>query len=96
MSIEQVSPSDQQTIRAASDARLRTVFGDASLVWIIGEEYDGNGPVWRVSLVCRSEMGRWMQRRYRYDIPSDTLHFAGEQPVTDGELLEARRSGRRL
>ncbi len=96
MSIEQISPSEQQTIRAASDARLRTVFGGASLVWVTDERYERNGPVWRVNLVCQADMGRWMRRRYRYDIPSDTLHFAGEQPITDGELLAARRGGRRL
>lgn len=96
MSTEQITPSDHTTIRAASDARLRTVFGAGALIWIIDEQYDPIGPVWRVDLVCQAEMGRWMQRRYRYDIPSDTLHFAGELPVTDSQLLAARRGGRRL
>jgi hypothetical protein len=96
MSIEQITTSEQQTVRAASDARLRTVFGGGSLVWIIDEQYDRDGPVWRVTLIYQLDMVRWMKRRYRYDIPSDTLHFAGEQPATDGELLAARRDGRRL
>lgn len=96
MSTEQISTSEQQTFRAACEARLRTVFQGDTLVWITEEQYDANGPVWRVNLVCQSDMGRWMRRRYRYDIPSDTLHFAGEQPITDGELAAARRGGRRL
>lgn len=81
---------------AGCDARLRTVFSPDTVVWITDEQYDSNGPVWRVTLICQSDMGRWRRRRYRYDIPSDTLHFAGEQPITDAELLAARARGRRL
>lgn len=96
MSSAQIAPSEQQTIQAACDTRLRTVFNDGGLVWITDEQYDPVGPVWRVNLVCQGPQGRWMRRRYRYDIPSDTLHFAGEQPIGDAELLAARRGGRRL
>lgn len=96
MSTEQISTNEQQTFRAASEARLRTVFQGNQLVWITDEQFEPNGPMWRVSLVYQSDMGRWMRRRYRYDIPSDTLHFAGEQPITDSELMAARRNGRRL
>lgn len=96
MSTEQISPSDRQTIKAACDVRLRTIFQGSALVWIVEELYEPIGPIWRVTLLCQAAMGRWMQRRYRYDIPSDTLQFAGEQPATDNELLAARRSGRRL
>lgn len=78
------------------DSRLRTIFSPDTVVWITDEQYDSNGPVWRVTLICQSDMGRWRRRRYRYDIPSDTLHFAGEQPVSDAELLTARTGGRRL
>lgn len=91
-----ITASEQQSIMAASDARLRTIFSDDALVWIVGEEYDVNGPVWRVTLVCQGLMSRWMRRRYRYDIPSDTLHFAGEQPISADDLRTARQSGRRL
>jgi hypothetical protein len=96
MSTEQISPSDQQTTRSACDVRLRTVFPATRMVWIIDEQYDPIGPVWRVNLLCQVDMGRWMLRRYRYDIPSDTLYFAGERPATDSELLAGRRGGRRL
>lgn len=87
--------ADRATL-AGCDARLRTIFSPDTVVWITDEQYDTNGPVWRVTLICQSDMGRWRRRRYRYDIPSDTLHFAGEQPITDAELLAARTNGRRL
>lgn len=87
---------DHAVIQAASDARLRTVFPPPTQVWLVTEEYDPLGPVWRVTLVCPGERGRWMWRRYRYDIPSNTLHFAGEQPASAADLLTARRDGRRL
>jgi hypothetical protein len=96
MSSEQISPSDQQRIKAACDVRLRTIFPSGALVWIINEQYEPIGPLWCVNLLCQVEMGRWMHRRYRYDIPSDTLQFAGEQPITDGQLLAARRGGKLL
>lgn len=96
MSTEPISPTDRQTIKAACDVRLRTIFQGNALVWIIEEQYEPIGPIWRVTLLCQAAMGRWMKRRYRYDIPSDTLQFAGEQPACDSELLAARRGGRRL
>jgi hypothetical protein len=96
MSTPSIAADEQQSIRVASDALLRTIFPDAALVWIVSEEYDLNGPVWRVTLVCPGPQGHWMRRRYRYDIPSNTLHFAGEQPISTLELRTARATGRRL
>jgi len=90
-----IAPREEQII-SARNARLRTIFGSEALVWIVGEEYETDGPVWRVTLVCPGLAGRWVQRRYRYDIPSDTIHFAGEQPISDSQLQAARRSGQRL
>lgn len=81
---------------ALGEARLRTIFSPNDVVWITAEQYDTNGPLWRLTLVCQDDHGRWWRRRYRYDIPSATLHFAGEQPISDAELLSARTSGRRL
>jgi hypothetical protein len=89
-------PDVDRASLAGCDARLRTIFAPATIVWITDEQYDRDGPVWRVTLVCQSDMGQWRRRRYRYDIPSDTLHFAGEQPVSDAELQAARSKGRRL
>ncbi|MEI8164873.1 MAG: hypothetical protein WCG26_00780 [Chloroflexales bacterium] len=96
MSSEPTTLTDQQTIKAACAVRLNTIFARTALVWIINEQYDPIGPIWNVNLICQADRGIWMQRRYRYDIPSDTLQFAGEQPASDDELLAARRGGRRL
>ncbi len=96
MSSSSTASSEEQQIIAARNARLRTIFGSEALVWIVGEEYATDGPIWRVTLVCPGLAGRWVERRYRYDIPSDTIHFAGEQPISDSQLQAARRSGQRL
>jgi hypothetical protein len=96
MSTPSIAADEQQNLSAASDALLRIVFPGDALVWIVSEEYDLNGPVWRVTLVCPGPQGHWMRRRYRYDIPSNTLHFAGEQPINSAELRTARATGRRL
>ncbi len=78
------------------EARLRSVFSPDTVVWITDEQYEENGPIWRVTLIYQNEMGAWRRRRYRYDIPSDTLHYTGEAPVSDSELAAARATGRRL
>ncbi len=96
MSIAPELLPDQQAIRAASDARLQTVFPTPRMVWIVDEQYDPLGPILRVTLVCPGEQGRWMRCRYCYDIPSDTLYVAGSQPLSEAELAHARRNGRRL
>jgi hypothetical protein len=83
--------------RAARDAALRTVFEPGTLVWIVDEQLEPVGPTWRVTLVYQGALqGRWMRRAYRYDIPSGTLHFGGEQPIGEAELAAARRGGRRF
>jgi hypothetical protein len=65
-------------------------------VWVTETLYEVNGPVWRVTLVCPGDRGSWDRRRYRYDIPSETLNFVGSTPAGDADLAAARRSGRRL
>lgn len=96
MTTQTPSPGANQASLDAGRARLRTIFARDALVWITDEQFDSNGPVWRITLVCQGDMGQWHRRRYRYDIPSDTLHFAGEQPISDGELRAARTGGRPL
>jgi hypothetical protein len=96
MSAQQPPSSADRASLAGSDARLRTVFGPGELVWITEEQFDPNGPLWRVTLVCQGEGASWWRRRYRYDIPSDTLHFTGQEPLSDADLLAARARGRRL
>jgi len=83
--------------KAARDEVLRTVFPPRTLVWITDEQYDQIGPIWSVTLVYQGAMqGRWMRRRYRYDIPSGTLHFTGEEPIDEAEAAAARRTGRKF
>lgn len=75
---------------------LARIFQAGDKVWITETEYVENGPTWRVTLICPGDRGGWARRRYRYDIPSGTLHFAGTTPAGDDEVAAARRSGRRL
>lgn len=96
MSTQPPPAGADRTSLAAAEARLRMIFAPDALVWITDTQFDNNGPVWRVTLVCRGEMGQWFRRRYRYDIPSDTLHFAGEEPLSDAGLRAARTNGQRL
>ncbi|MCX7792468.1 MAG: hypothetical protein N2378_17675 [Chloroflexaceae bacterium] len=91
-----VSASPDTAALEACHERLRVVFEPDQPVFIIEEVYDPVGPLWRVTLVYRDAHGAWRRRRYRYDIPSDTLYFAGEQPMTIEEARAARRSGRSL
>lgn len=93
-----IAPSAEEAAadRAAYEQLITTVCASSPMIWIVEEQYDTNGPLWRVTLVCQGDQARWMRRRYRYDIPSGTLHFAGEQPLSDAELAAARRSGRRI
>ena len=96
MSTQPPAPTAHRQSLAASTLRLHTIFAPGSLVWITDEQYDNNGPVWRVTLVCQGEASSWWRRRYHYDIPSDTLHFAGAEPLSDADVRVARASGRRL
>lgn len=96
MSIYPPPDSADRASLAGCEARLRTVFSPDTVVWITDEQYERNGPTWRVTVVYQGDQGVWRRRRYRYDIPSDTLHFAGEAPVSDSELAAARAGGRRL
>lgn len=81
---------------AACMRALAVIFHDDEMIWITDEEYETNGPQWRVTLMCSGERGSWSRRRYRYDIPSGTLHFAGATPAGEADLAAARRSGQRL
>jgi hypothetical protein len=96
MSIHPAPDSADHASIAGCEARLHTVFSPGTIAWVTDEQYEQNGPTLRVTLVFQSDQGLWRRRRYRYDIPSDTLHYGGETPVTDGELAAARANGRRL
>lgn len=73
---------------------LATILQPGEQAWISEAAYETNGPVWRVTLLCPGERGTWAFRRYRYDIPSGTLHFAGMMPAGDADLAVAHRTGR--
>lgn len=96
MSTELASSETNEASRAACVERLRGLFAPGSLVWITDEQFEKNGPVWQVTMVLQGEGASWWKRRYRYDIPSDTLNFAGQTPIGDAELRAARANGRRL
>lgn len=96
MNTPTITQEQQQQWRAATEVPLRIIFPSDALVWIIAEEYGADGPVWRTTLVCQGELRQWMRRRYRYDIPSGTLHFAGEEPISAAEFRGVRQNGRRL
>lgn len=80
--------------RARRDQVLARIFRPGELVLLIDERYEPHGPTWLVVLLRQGEQGRWMRQRYRYDVPSQVLYFAGEQPVSAAEFEQARKSGR--
>ena len=75
---------------------LQVLFPVPALIWVAETVYERVGPVWRVTLVRRDERGDWRAMRYRYDIPSGTLHFAGDMPAPAELAAAARHSGRLL
>jgi hypothetical protein len=96
MSSPQPVGNDTQESMDACARVLAGIFRRDEPVWVTEAIYEVNGPVWRVTLICPGDRGGWARRRYRYDIPSGTLHFDGSTPAGDDELAAARRSGRRL
>jgi hypothetical protein len=80
----------------AALAALRVLFAPTEIIWVADSAYERAGPVWRVTLVRRDDRGDWRTVRYRYDIPSGTLHYAGESPAAADRVAELRRSGRLL
>jgi hypothetical protein len=76
---------------------LARVLAGITPVWIVDEQYSLTyGPIWRVTLALPYPNGQWVRRRYRYDVPSRTLYFAGEQPIDAAELASLRTSARRI
>lgn len=96
MSIPQPAAEESQESLEACAQLLARLFQSGDKVWITEAVYQENGPTWQVTLICPGDRGGWARRRYRYDIPSGTLHFAGTTPAGDDEVAAARRSGRRL
>jgi hypothetical protein len=63
---------------------------------MLDEEYQTIGPTWQFDLVRQGVQGRWMMQRYRYDIPSGTLHFTGEYAIDDETFVVARQRGKQI
>lgn len=76
---------------------LTVVLAGIAPIWVVEEQYVAvSEPVWRITLALPGMQGRWALRRYRYDVPSRTLHFAGEQPLGEADLTGIRRTARRI
>jgi hypothetical protein len=87
----------QEASRPELDQVLATVLAGVTPVWIVEEQYVAlYGPSWRVTLALPTPHGRWAQRRYQYDMPSQTLYFLGEQPLSEDALSAIRRTARRM
>jgi hypothetical protein len=82
--------------RHRRDATVRIMLQPGELAWMLDERYLSEGPTWQFNLVRQREQGRWMLQRYRYDIPSGTLHFTGEHAIDDETFALARQRGTRL
>lgn len=79
------------------DRVLAIVLANVTPIWIVEDQYDAaSGPAWRITLMLPGPQGQWAQRGYRYDVPSRTLHFIGEQPVSEAALSAVRRTARRI
>ncbi|NTV62540.1 MAG: hypothetical protein HGA65_03245 [Oscillochloris sp.] len=96
MNILQPTADPAQQSLDACARLLAAIFQPGEQVWICEAAYEINEPIWRVTLLCPGERGVWVFRRYRYDIPSGTLHFTGMMPAGEADLAVARRSGRPL
>jgi hypothetical protein len=76
---------------------LAVVLAGVKPIWVVEDAYNGgNEPAWRITLALPAPQGQWALRRYRYDVPSRTLHFIGEQPLSEAALAEIRRTARRM
>jgi hypothetical protein len=92
-----VDAHDQAVSRRAMEQLLDTVLQGIAPIWILETQYVvAPGPVWRVTLVLPNNHGGWVQRRYRYDIPSGTLYFVGEHPLDPLAIAQIRATARPL
>jgi hypothetical protein len=88
-------PSQQQALDDALRA-LGHAFHVDDQVWIVSQSYDAQHTTWRIDVVRRGGMGRWLRQRYRYDAQAETLYFIGELTLSPAEEREARAGGSRF
>lgn len=81
---------------ARRDQAIARMFRADESIWLLSDAYDALHAVWHVHLLCQGQQGRWMRRRYHYDVATGVIFFMGERPVADEELRPLRRSARRL
>ncbi len=86
----------EATERAARDRTVATMFRPDETIWLVREELDPEGPVWRLDFLRRGAQGEWLYQRYSYDIPTRVVYFRGARPVATDELTRLRRHGTRF
>jgi hypothetical protein len=72
--------------------RLARTFRQSELVWLAGQRFDPVGSAWLIDIVRQGAGGRWVRQRSRFDIQAEVLYYMGEQPLTDAEFRETRRT----
>lgn len=70
-------------------AKLRRVVHQGEPIWLLKEEINPQDEVIYLTVVSRWE-GRWMRRRYTYDVVGDVLHFRGELPISHDERAKLK------
>lgn len=70
-------------------AKLGRVVYPGEPAWLLKEEINTGDEVVYLTVVSRWE-GRWMRRRYTYDVVGEVLHFRGELPVSHDERTKLK------
>lgn len=86
----------EATERAARNRTFATMFRPDETIWLVREELDPEGPVWRLDFLRQGKQGEWLYHRYSYDIPTRVVYFRGTRPVATDELTRLRRQGTRF
>lgn len=92
-SAEILSAGHDPAVKGERDQTLCQMFRDNELVWLAEEAFNPVENTWRVDLVRLIKDGRWMRKRYQYDVQTRVVYFFGEEPVSDEQLSSLRRSG---
>ncbi len=84
--------TDTPTWQECSQA-LATMFQPHEMVWLIDRTYNAESETWLVDIARLNAQGRWMHQRYRYDVADKTVYFRGENPLSESDLAELRKTG---
>lgn len=91
-----IDDAEEAEARALRDQTLAKLFRANEMVWLLREEFDPVGPIWRVDFLRPGPQGTWLYQRYAYDIPTSVAYFRGERAVDENELRTLRRQGKRF